>query len=226
MINKQETVFYDLNIGNQTIRYRKWKNKDRKKFKELVKQDNGNQELIAKHTLECLVFDCLDKEYPLSPDEIQYVLTKIRQASIGQYIEFKYVCESCGKENIRELDLDNISFSADVVNEIKSKNYNIKLQPVKNIKLYNELILNSSDIVQDLALRILSVNDETDFSKDDIEALFDEMDTDELDIILDQFKKRFNINNNISYTCKFCNHKQDLIFNEIPDFLPDSWLLN
>ena len=40
MINKQETVFYDLNIGNQTIRYRKWKNKDRKKFKELVKQDN------------------------------------------------------------------------------------------------------------------------------------------------------------------------------------------
>lgn len=225
-VNLPETKYYDLDLGSQVIKFRKWKNKDRKKFKELIKQDNNNQVLIAKHTLECLVFSCLDKEYALSPDEIQYVLTKIRQASIGQFTEFKYVCDNCGSENVKELNLDSISFNATDVTEIKTDNYIIKLAPVRNIKKYNELIINSGSVLDDLLLRIESINGQTDFSKESLEALFDELETDELDNILDQFKKRFSIKNTVEYTCKNCNYKKTLVFNEIPDFLPESWLSN
>jgi hypothetical protein len=53
---------------------------------------------------------------------------------------------------------------------------------------------------------------------------FNEMDTDQLDKIVQEYKKqKFIQDNEHECTCTFCGSKQKFIFDEIPDFFPKHW---
>ena len=87
--------YIDLNVGNKIVKIRKWKVKDRENFKKDLLKNKDSAEKVAKVTLDNLVYNCLDKEYALNPDEIQYVFNNIRINSISDEVEFKYICKNC-----------------------------------------------------------------------------------------------------------------------------------
>ena len=73
---KPEVKFYDLDILSKQIKFRKWIAKDRRLFKEQVSSANNDSLKIGKITINNLLINCLDTKYPLSIDEIRYILIK------------------------------------------------------------------------------------------------------------------------------------------------------
>ena len=81
-----------------------------------------------------------------------------------------------------------------------------------------------SPLLDNLMLRIKTINGEV-FNYEKIKSYFDEMDTLELDEILDEFEKMiFTLDSEIEVTCE-CGHTQKIDFDSIPDLIPIEWVL-
>lgn len=224
---KPEVKFYDLDILSKQIKFRKWIAKDRRLFKEQVSSANNDSLKIGKITINNLLINCLDTKYPLSIDEIRYILIKIRENSISDEVEFNTKCDICGNIETHKVKIsDLVSISYNPIKEIIIDDINIKLGEIKNIDFYNTKILDSTNpILTDLILRIESINNEIDFSYDDLVDYFDNLETDILDKILEIYNKhRFKLDIKFSFKCKKCLAQNNQEYTDLPDFFPTKWL--
>ena len=211
----------EVQLGNRKINIRRWKVKDRKAIKALYKEEMSEEKTLRK-LIQILVFGCIEEKIDLNPDEIKYALAKIREYSLNKKIKYKFSCPECQKLNEVELSCDEIfkpKFS-----DIKNIR-DIELQEVKNIDLFNQVLMESeSPLLDNLMLRIKSINGEI-YTYEKIKNYFDEMDTLELDEILDEFEKMiFTLDSEIEVACE-CGNKQIIEFDSIPDLIPLEWVL-
>ena len=207
---KPEVKFYDLDILSKQIKFRKWIAKDRRLFKEQVSSANNDSLKIGKITINNL-----------------YILIKIRENSISDEVEFNTKCDICENietHKVKISDLVNISYKP--IQEIVIDCINIKLGEIKNIDFYNSKILDSNNpVLTDLILRVESINDEIDFSYDDLVDYFDNLETDTLDKILEIYNKhRFKLDIKYSFKCKKCLAQNNQEYTDLPDFFPTKWL--
>lgn len=211
----------EIQLGNRKVNIRRWKVKDRKAIKSLYKEDLS-EEKVLKKLVEILVIDCIEEKIDLNPDEIKYLLAKIREYSLNKKIKYKFSCPKCSKMNEIELSCDEIFKPK--FGEIKNIK-DIELQDVKNPKLFNQVLMESeSPLLDNLMLRIKTISGEV-FNYEKIKSYFDEMDTLELDEILDEFEKMiFTLDSEIDVTCE-CGHTQKIDFDSIPDLIPIEWVL-
>lgn len=219
-------VYFDLKVGNKTIKFRKWKVKDREQFRELS-QTLEESELNLK-MIEIFVYNCLDKEYDLNPDELEFIFAKIREASISPNIKFKRICPNCQteiEENLKIDDIYKVSFD-EIDKTIEIDDLTIKLSNIKNIEYYNKKMKESKNIkFTDFILHIESINDEP-LDYDEIYKLLYELDTQTVDTIFEYYDRiRFKIDKTVEFTCKECNFKEKYYFDELPDFFENNWLL-
>lgn len=228
IVTTKASVF-DINLGNRTIQARKWKAKDRREFKKLFSESENTD---YNQMMNILIRGCIsDSDTALSADEMEYVFIKIREQSISDEFDFEYTCK-CGntnKHNLKISDVTNFTFSE--YKNIKVGDLEFEMGDVANSVIYNQKMQDKQyeDIIElvDFAFHVKTINKSVDFTLDSLIEKLDDMDTDKLDIILDEYdKQRFMLNREKEFECtaEKCKIKQRFEFDEIPGFFPESWL--
>lgn len=224
MSNIQTEVYTEsVKIRDRVIKFRKWKAKDRKTFIMLMSQEKPQE------AVNSLVYDCLEKETALSPEEFRYVLSSIRAASIGKEITFKLQCDSCEEEYVIKKDIDKIlkpEFAE--LCTIENNGTSIELCEVKNKQYYDKALLScktESELYNtDLLYHISLLNGSDAFTFSSLEEYFDNIDLDTLDAIYDEWDKiKFKVNDVNTVKCTHCGNEETYKFDEIPDFFPSKW---
>lgn len=215
----------------KTVQARKWKVKDRKNLKKLIEE--RGEDISPIQLASVLIFPCLkNKDILLTEEEIKFLLSEIRAISISDKFKFSYICsnEDCNKLNDQEIlvqDVNKSKFNNWGVAEIDG--IEVEFGEIVNSKFYYEKMYEFKDPSErnlaDMAMHIVRVNDfEASIKFEQFMTYFNEMDTDLLDQIVQEYKKqKFMQDNEHECECTFCGTKQKFIFDEIPDFFPKSW---
>lgn len=213
----------ELKFNGKTINIRKWKAKDRKTFVSEIKNKNLDSDEIK----NALVYDCIDEDVILSPDEFRYVLSRIRAYSLGENIHFEIICSECGNEFELDIDLKDIfKTSFEDKKEIIFKDINIKISDIKNKEYYNKLLSENTDDLYliDFLMRIDSINGNDSYTLEELISYFNNLDIDLFDGILEQWENiRFKIDDVHSVKCPSCNNIHKYKFDELPEFFPTKW---
>ncbi len=211
----------ELMFNGRTLHFRKWKVKD--KF-ELDKAKTLSD--IRK----ALVYNCLNEHCILDLDEYNYVLFKIRNASVHEPFTYEYECPHCGNVKQIETYLDDvIGFSGGNVKELET--LNIKLKYIDNEDLYETLVVENPDMYQqfinDFALHIKSYNDTEIKNQKDVEVFVEYLSNLDVDVAEKLFKewndKRFKFVIEADVICENCGETEICDFANLPEFFPASW---
>ena len=210
-----------INVGRE-LTIRKWKAKEKKEFLRTVRSSEKLDTLQ-----DILVYNCIEEDVALSAEEFKYVMTQIRSYSLGDDIELEFFCDNCKAKFLRTIKLSEIVKPIiSGKNEIKSKNYKIKIGSIRNSSYYKETINNnpSEEKDYDFYLRIQSINGDESMTLEEIIEMFNEMDIDEFDEIFKQWELiRFKVDDVCEISCKNCSDTVNYSFDEIPGFFPPSW---
>jgi hypothetical protein len=208
-----------LDIGSKHITINKWKGKNKKAF---VKSLNAGK-IDELKVMEDLVYSCIEEDVALSLDEFRYVLTRIRDISLGSDITVEFFCDKCHESFKKTFDVKElITFTYKKLDEIKVDDVKIKIGPIRNKKKYIEMV--SEDEEYDFLFRVDSINGNDTFTMDELIDIFDEMDVDKLTKIMEIWEEhRFKVHDVHEIECPSCSHKQKYKFDELPQFFPDSW---
>lgn len=211
------------------IHVRKWKVKDRKKFKETI--INKGENLTAKDISDVLIFPCIqEKNILLTEEEQKYISSIIREISIGETFKFSFLCDADECDNVTELEL-----KISDVNKPKFSNWStveisgIPVEFGEKIKpdfYFTKLNGASTEEKQDidLAAHILKVGDEDALTFDEIMAMLEELDSDVYDKFVEEYNKQRFVQDNVhSVKCSKCSKEQMFAFDEIAGFFPASW---
>lgn len=223
--NYQELKIRD----NKTIHIRKWKVKDRKAFKNLL----SKEEMTPFDIANVLVFPCIkEKNTLLTAEEIKFVLSKIREISISDSFTFEFICdnEACQKVNTVVLKIEDINKPKyEKWSEVSIGETTVTFNEKVNAEFYYNKIF--SDVTDeekkyiDLALHIEKLGDMDTLSFTDIMELFDELDTDVIDAIFEEYNKQKFVQDNTTEVKCTCSKVQKFMFDEVPGFLPASWYI-
>lgn len=201
---------------------RKWKAKEKKEFLNTIKRGDSLDTLQ-----NVLVYNCIEGDAAFNPDEFKFVLTKIREYSLGSELNLEFFCEKCKSKFLKVLNIsDIIKPIYKNINTIKTNNYNIQLTSIRNCSIYKETIekFPENSYEYDFYLRIESINDNDAMTLDEIVELFDNMDIDEFDNIFNQWEDiRFKINDEVDVSCSSCGNTVRYSFDSIPGFFPVNW---
>lgn len=210
----------NIKLGDKSITIRKWKGKDKRNFVKAIKDPNVTEDKI----LDSLIYSCIKEDVVLSEQEFRYVMVQIRAFSLGEDISIPFKCPECGHEHTQHFNLsDVIRYKFEPLNNIVTSVTTIKLGDIVNKQTYLEKIV--EDPMYDLLLRIKSFNGNDSFTLDELVELFDEMDADEYDHIMETFNShKFTIDDINEVECTKCSNKTNYSFDEIPGFIPESWL--
>ncbi len=217
---------FSVKLSNKKIvNFRKWKVKDRKAFKKILKDENAQEKDIA----NVLVRPCLETNIVLSPDEMQYVLIELRKKSIGENINWSYICD-CEASNKELVALDdiNIPHLADWKN-VSVNTVEFKFGDILNKEMYEAAIDLVEDIDElnyiDLAFHIHEIGDNIDFNVNDIIEYIDEMEVNDIDELFKAYNEmKFYTTKIKEFTCQECKKSNKFEFDTIPEFFPDTWI--
>ena len=210
---------FKIKLNNQEITIRKWKAKEKLAFIDIIKNKKDKSELV-----DILVYNCIEEDVAFSKDEYKYVLSKIREISLGNEIPLQFTCEHCDEEFIEIIKLDEtikpIFKDADV---IMTDKYEIKLSKIKNTSYYKKVINEAPDEL-DFYLRISEINGNDGYTLEEIIELFENMDVLDFDEIFEEWDKiKLKIDDVKIIECPKCSGKTEYEFDDIPGFFPASW---
>ena len=220
-------AYKPLKLGNRTIGVRNWKVRDRIKLKDLLKDaptEKRQQEII----LDTLVYNCVEGKVALNEYELEYLFAQLRANSIGDEFPFEYTCPNldCNEQVRMDLKISDVQKPEfKKLGTITVGNINLELQDVQNVEYYNRKMKESSTpSLTDLVLHIKTLNGEQK-SENQILHIFEELDTKDMDSILDKWDAmRFTLNRVKVLKCPYCGKEEEFEFDEIPDILPKAWL--
>lgn len=208
-------------LNGKELYFRKWRVKDRIALERAEGQSAVRQ---------CLVYNCLeDKGIALDDYEYQYVLIKLRQASVGDDIRYNFVCNSCHERFDHDSHLTDTMEPIHATYEpIITDRYRIELGEVPNRKAYEDVIFGLNDITErkiaDMVMHIRSINGNLKLGYKDIMDVFSEMDVDEFQEIWNQWNQvHFRINRIHEVTCPHCGSTMLIEFDDLPGFFPEKW---
>lgn len=208
-----------IDLGSKKVTIRKWKGKDKKAFINILKSENPDPNDVV----NTLVYSCVEEDYVFSPDELRYLISRIRAYSFNEDIKIDSLCEKCLAVSKHDLKLSEIiRFRCDPIKSINVKGISIELGEIKNQQLYLNYI--EEDEIFDLLLRIKSINGNDAFTLDGLIEYFDELDIDIFEEIIQTWENsKFKVLDNNVLECKECKHKEEFYFDELPNFFPESW---
>ena len=208
-----------IKVGDKTLTISKWKGRNKKEFVKAIRGGEVNERSI----MDILVYSCIEEDTILSLDEFRYVLSKIREYSLGDDITIEFYCEKCGELFTKEFKISEIvKYTYKKLNEIKVDDIHIKFGPIRNKEAYLSKI--SEDPDYDIFFNIESINGNNAFTLGGLIDMFDDMNIDTLTEIMKMWEEsRFKIDDIKEVSCSSCNHTVKYKFDEIPGFFPESW---
>lgn len=234
IVNEEIDINYpfSVNINNRILHFRKWKVKDKKKL-DTAQTTNDIKQV--------LVYDCIKEDCVLDLDEYNYMLFKIRLATLPEEFTFSYTCPECGTEKKIKTELLSLAkiVNADF-NDIIFKNDNcsisIQLTYPLNKEVYEKLVDISMKpfqlFINDFICHIKTVSyigngNETVLDNTNIDVLVDfiyNLDSDVAEYILSAWEnQRFKFAIEDLITCDVCQNQEYCDFSNIPQFFPKSW---
>lgn len=207
-----------IQLKDKTITTRKWKGKDKRAFVKLMQEPSPNEREI----MQTLVYNCIEEEVTLSPDEFKFVISQIRANSLGEEIKYNFYCTECDQTHERSYNISDIIRGVyKEGNVITSGDIVITLGEVRNKEYYLEKVKDGN--IYDFFLRIADINGNDTFDLEYLIDYFDELDIDILDDILSQYDElKFKIDDLNTFECD-CGHSEVYRFDELPEFFPSSW---
>ena len=88
---------------DKTYKIRKWKAKEKKEFLNIIKTENN-----LDRVQDVLVYNCIDGDAAFNASEFKYVISKLRQYSLGNEIELEFYCDDCKIKFLKTIELDKI----------------------------------------------------------------------------------------------------------------------
>lgn len=215
---------FNMDFKGKTLKFRKWKVKDKIKFFEGTKENDKNK------IRDSLVYDCLEnKNVVLNEVEYKYVLSYIRKTTIGDTIHYDLICDNCDNEHELDVNIDDVIIQQyDELKKVKTTNHIVHFDDIKNKDFYNNIIdkcKNSEEVkYMDMLLRISKIDSNDAFTFDELIEIFNEMDIDEAEEIINYYNEnKFKLSLTKDIECPHCNNKTLYEFDFFPDFFPDSW---
>lgn len=207
-----------LEVGDKRLTITKWKGKNKKEFTRLLNDPKVNEQGM----MNSLVYSCIEEDVILSLDEFRYVLSRIRALSLGNELEFNFICDKCKETFTTSLKIDEIIRCSYIpLKEINEDEIKIKLGPIRNREVYSKKI--EEDPIYDFLLRIESINGNDTFTLSELEEMFDEIELDTLEKIMGIYEShRFKVDDVNDVQCE-CGHTMKFKFDELPGFFPDNW---
>jgi hypothetical protein len=214
-----------VKLRDQEVKFRKWKVKDRTKFKQALKDG------LPGHVIdEALVYDCLeDPSITLTPEEFKYVMIQIRKESIGDSLQYELACQSCSKIYEVDVKLDDLfqpSYSD--FGKLKHGDISIEMGRVQNKNFYREEVAKFTDNDErslfDFLMHIKKINGSDSFTFESLFEYINNMDLDAAASIFDQWEAmKFNLNETKKVNCPYCKNHTLIKFDFMPDFVPSNW---
>lgn len=212
-----------VQVGNKTLTISKWKGKNKKEFIKCINENNQTSQVDNDSKIkDILVYSCINEDVILTPDEFRYVLSRIRAYSLGEDITINFYCPKCGEtfEKIFQIK-DIIKPEYKKLTEIKVDDLCIKIGDIKNKDIFYEKI--KEDNIYELLFKVKSFNDNDTFNLEELEELFDSLDIDILEKVLEIYEEhRFKIDDINSVECE-CGNTMIFEFDELPGFFPENW---
>ena len=207
---------------DKTYKIRKWKAKEKKEFLKIIKTEDN-----LDRVQDVLVYNCIDGDAAFNTSEFKYVISRLRQYSLGNEIELEFYCDDCKIKFLKTIELDKIIIPIfSNKNEIKTKKHNIKIGSIKNPNFYKQIINENPEYADeyDFYLRISDIDSNDTLTLEEIVEFFDNMDIDEFDEIFKQWEDiKFKVNDIADIECPMCEKSTKYNFDEIPGFFPGSW---
>lgn len=208
-------------LNGREIYFRKWKVKDRIALEKAESQSDVRQNLV---------YNCIeDKTIVFDDYEYQYVLIKLRQASIGDEITYHFSCEHCQTpfEYVSSLEETMEPIMANYA-PIEVPGYKIEVGPVHNRKAYEKELFSISDIstrkIADFAMHIIAINGNRKYGFRDIMDILVELDVDTFQNIWNAWNQmHFRLNRVHRIECPHCNSSMLVTFDDLPGFFPEKW---
>lgn len=210
-----------LELNGKTIYFRKWRVKDRIALESAQGQSEVRQ---------VLVYNCLeDKDIVLDDYEYQYVLIKLREASVGDEIKYNFVCNHCRAKFDYTAKISETMEPIHATYEpIVVDGYRIELGEVSNRGAYESVIFGIKDITErkiaDMVMHIRAINGNMKLGYKDLMNLITEMDVDVFQEIWNQWNQvHFRLNRIHRVECPFCKKTMLIEFDDMPGFFPEKW---
>lgn len=213
----------EITFNDKTIKYRKWKVKDRNAFVNAQNKIDKRQ---------ALVYNCLENpNIPLDNEEYNFMLLKIRSESLSPLITYTLKCPKCGKIHTASINLNDL---------IKTKNADystievddniIELQGIRNKNSYESILTQTDDpyekYILDFAFHVKTLNHNDALSFDAVKNFIYDLDVDTFERIFSVWEKqRFKIDMVGYIECPYCLENTLYNFDDLPDFFPKSWKL-
>ena len=222
----EENYSNTLKIRDNVIKYRKWKVKDKKKFKLAQKANDA----IMSHN--ALVYDCIEnKNVILTPEEQKFMLMALRSVSIGDTLEYTFNCDACEEDydytgKISELFIPEFT----EYGALKSNSVEFRMGKIQSKEYYDRAMGETEEdedkFLVDFLFHIKSLNDNDTMEFNELFEYVNNMEVDMAEEIFVQWKKmRFEYSEVKSVTCPHCGAVENYEFDTLPGFLPESWIV-
>lgn len=214
-------MFKEIELNGRTIKYRKWKVKDKKAL------DNAESNIERR---KIIVYGCLeDPNTALDLEEYNYVLALIRDYSLHNTLDYDLECPDCHhKFTVGKTSGQIVKPIFAKYGTIEFKSQTITVGNVKNRDIYEESInktLTSMErYISDFALHIQTINGSDVSSIDEVIDFLDNLDVDDYENVFAQWDNmRFKCDLIHPVTCPNCNKVNLFDFSDMPTFFPISW---
>lgn len=207
------------------IQYRPFLVKEEKILMIAQESSDPNQiEDAIKDVVGSCTFEKLDVD-SLTTYDLEYILLRLRQKSVGETSTFSLSCPHCETSNEISLNLEDVAIDFPETvpdNKVKlSKDVGITLSPV-SIKRMGKIDQNDFNGVISMVIETIYDNDNVysveSVEKKELDAFIDSFTHKNLEDIENFIKNQPTLRHNIDYKCSECGHENSHTLEGIQSF--------
>lgn len=230
MLPKIKTNYQKVKVGTQDIEIRAWKTKEEKEY--LIAKEQGD--MSDESVFELLIKPCIKDgdKYSFTENEEIYIITKIREISLGSEITLTFTCSNpdCGKLQDQDISLNDIvKYKPESWHDVQIDDYTFVFKKNNSPKVKERLQKCKSKVEKDYTSMILSITEIKEgkktydaFTFDELYEFIENLDTKTFDALIEAYFGMVDeVTMNWEAKCLFCGETTKGNLESIPNFLWD-----
>jgi len=125
---------------NKIVTIKPWTGKTKKKLRKFFENVTSPEDINFMAVIKTLIYDYIKEDVYLNEGELQYLLVKIREISLGDDLNTISECPLCGNENRINVLTKDVTFFTE--NKLPQKFKDINFVDIKNLKVYENEVKN------------------------------------------------------------------------------------
>ena len=225
---KLENKWVEIKVGSRTLEIKAWKTKEEKAY--LIYKEQA--ELDEHSVFDILLRPCIkdSDKYNFTSNEEIYIMTKIREISMGNDITLNFTCTECDKFQDREISLNDIViYTPENYYNVKIDDYEFIFNKNDSPKFKERVLKAGSQVEQEFVALVMSITEikikkvvYDTFTFDELYEFINDLDTNTFDKLYAEYAKMVDsLTMNYKINCLFCDTVNENSLERIPGFLWD-----